>query len=71
MKCPICGGALIGKASQVKSGYSAVDDGLNQIKRGRKCENGHNFNTLEQWDGEVNRQRGLAYLGLNKEIENV
>jgi len=71
MKCPICGALLVGKAAQVKSGYSAVDDELNQIKRGRKCENGHNFNTLEQWEGDVHRQRGLAYLGLNKEIGDV
>lgn len=72
MKCPICGASRSKKKpQQVKSGYSAVDEQLNQIKRGRTCTNGHAFNTLEIWEGEVHRLRGLAYLGLNKEIDNV
>lgn len=71
MKCPICEGQLTNKVRQVKSGYFAVNDGLNQIKRSRACVNGHTFNTLEIYEGEVNRLRGLAYLGLNKRIDGV
>jgi hypothetical protein len=71
MKCPICGAKVTPAARRSKNAYLAVDIALNQTKRGRVCENGHSFNTLEIWEGEVQRLRGLAYLGLNKEVGNV
>lgn len=71
MKCPICGAGTTTAARRSKNAYLSVDIAMNQIKRGRTCLKGHNFNTLEIWEGEVHRLRGLAYLGLNKEPEDV